>query len=120
MAISATLAVKDGKPSRPAMILLDMDGTTSFLTGTELGATVVTQLAGSDVDASTAESFTSAEAMTPAELVAATCAALDADITGAKVWWAQNGPEEFVIHFEPIVGVADDLDISTAVFTAGS
>lgn len=119
MAVSATIVVSDGRLTRPAMILLDMDGTTAFATGTELGATVVTQQAGVDVDASTAESFTATGTMTPEELVAATCEALSTDITGAKVSWAKNKVDEFVLKFEPIVGVADDLDISTAVFTAG-
>jgi len=118
MAISATITRADGLPGGPAMIVLDMDGTTSFASGSTLGATVVSQLGGSDVDASTAELYTSAAAQAPDVFVAAAAASLEGDMTGVSVTWTQNTTNEYVLQFTPKVGVADDLDISTAVFTS--
>lgn len=117
MAVAKAVAQANGNVVRSAMMTLDMDGNATFAIGTVVGATIATSLAGVAVDASTAESYTSVAALTPAALMSAVAADLSAKLIGAEVRQAHNGGDEWVLHIEPIAGVADAVVISTPVFT---
>ena len=117
MAVAHTLLQADGNAVRSAMSQLDMDGNASFASGTVVGLTIVTKLAGVDVDASTAESYTSGAAQTPKELMDAVVADFEGKLTGANVRYSHNVDDFYVLHVEAVPGVADDVTISVPVFT---
>lgn len=119
MAASNTIVVADGHMARGAFLRFDADGTASFLTGTIIGATVATSLDGVAVDASTAETYTSAAALTPIELVKAFVADMDSKVTGCSVSWSQIEDDQFIVKFTPIPRVADDVQLSVPVITPG-
>lgn len=121
MAVSATIVQADGNQVRGAMMLVDMDGNTSFNTGTDLGCTVVsTDESGTDVDASAAIAYASTGAITPGQLIRDTVDELNSNLTGVACSWWKNTPDEYVISFEAIAGVAWNVDLSTTVFTPGA
>lgn len=121
MAVANTINFADGNQVRPAQLRVDLDGTDSFLTGTDLGCTIVTKdESGTDVDASAAVAYASDATQTGRELIEATCAYFEAQVTSIRCWWSQIESDQYIINFAPRAGVAWTVDISTPVFTPGS
>lgn len=121
MAVANTIVFADGNQVRPAQLRVDMDGGDSFLSGTDLGCTIVTtDEAGSNVDASAAVAYTSTGTETARELIEATCAYFEATVTSIRCWWTQIEPDQYIINFAARAGVAWNVDISTPVFTPGT
>lgn len=121
MAVSVVITQSDGNNPRSAMMLVNMDGNTSFNTGTDLGCTVASaDEAGNAVDTSAAIAYASTGATTPDALVKNTVAEFNSELTGVLCWYSKNSDNEYVIHFEPIARVAHSVDISTPVFTPGA
>ena len=117
MAISHVLSQADGNAVRSSMSLVDFDGADSNGIGSTLGLTITTTLAGVDVDATTAELYTSTAVLNNHDMVAEACATITALLTGAVVYFAENTYDKFVIHVEAINQVADDSLIATPVLT---
>jgi hypothetical protein len=120
MAVAHALQIANGNPIRSAMTVIDMDGTASFLTGTVLGVTAGTTLAGVDVDAAAVIAFTSAAAATPKELVIGLVEALNAALTGGTAWYVNNlsdgSADGWVVHVEAIHGLSDYVTLVTPTF----
>ena len=117
MAISHALAQADGNEVRSSMSLVDFDGADSNGIGSTLGLTITTGLNGVDVDAATAELYTSTAVQTNHEFVAAACSAITALLTGGTVYFVGNTPDKYVIHVIGINEVANDVLIATPVLT---
>jgi hypothetical protein len=121
MAISHVLKQADGNPVRSSMSEVNMDGLDSFLSGTVLGLTVVTvDGAGDDVDASEAIAYTSTGVEDNKSLMDNLVATLQATLAGATVRYSQNQFDQYILHIEAIAQLAQDVDISAPVFTAGT
>lgn len=117
MAISHVLSQIDGNEVRSAMSLVDFDGADSNGIGSTLGMTVASDLNGTEVDASTAELYTSVAVLNNHDMVAEACAALTAAMSGVDVRFSENAFDKFVIHFEGINAVANNVLIGTPVLT---
>ena len=117
MAISHVLSQADGNAVRSSMSLVDFDGVDTNGVGSTLGLTITTTLSGVDVDAVTAELYTSAAILNNHDMVAEACNTLTAALAGAEVYFAQNTYDKFTIHVEALNSVADDSLIATPVLT---
>jgi hypothetical protein len=118
MAIANTLIQARGNNDRSAMMLINMDGETSFVIGTTLGVTVNTYLADNSTKVDNAEVIlvTTAAVTTPVEIIGLLVDELNENLTSATAHWTQNNPDEFVVHVESTPGSSWYAVLSTPVF----
>lgn len=121
MAVANTVVQSLGNPARSSMGAVDMDGVTSFLTGTVIGYTIDTlDAAGTEVDAEAILAYTSTAANTPRELMNGLVAVLNAALDGASARYSENTGNEYALHIEALAGVAQTSTLTVPVFIPGT